>query len=182
MKKIIAVVADGFEETELIATVDCLRRLNVDVTVAGLEKLELNGAHNISLRADALLDELDPDNFDAIFLPGGLPGATTLYESAAVGCWIAEMNRAGKVVSAICAAPIVLAKAGLLDDKKFTMYPGFDSYLNGAKYSDAPAEIDGNIVTGRGPGAVYAFAGKLAAALGLESECRELFKGMFVEL
>ena len=92
------------------------------------------------------------------------------------------MDRAGKVISAICAAPIVLAKAGLLDDKKFTMYPGFDSYLNGAKYTDAPAEIDGNVVTGKGPGAVYAFAGKLAAALGLEAECCELFKGMFVEL
>ena len=182
MKKIIAVVADGFEETELIAVVDCLRRLNVGVTIAGLEKLELNGAHNITLRADALLDELTPEDFDAIFLPGGLPGATTLYESAAVGCWIAEMDRAGKVISAICAAPIVLAKAGLLDDKKFTMYPGFDSYLNGAKYTDAPAEIDGNVVTGKGPGAVYAFAGKLAAALGLKTECCELFKGMFVEL
>ena len=121
MKKIIAVVADGFEETELIAVVDCLRRLNAGVTIAGLEKLELNGAHNITLRADALLDELTPEDFDAIFLPGGLPGATTLYESAAVGCWIAEMDRAGQVISAICAAPIVLAKAGLLDDKKFTM-------------------------------------------------------------
>ena len=182
MKKILAVVADGFEETELIGVVDCLRRLKTEVVIAGLNKSELVGSHNITLKADALLDDLKPENFDAIFLPGGLPGATTLYDSVEAGCWIAEMNRSGKVISAICAAPIVLAKAGLLDNKKFTMYPGFDSYLNGAEYSANPAEIDGNIVTGKGPGAVYAFAGKLAEALGLKAECEELFKGMFVEL
>jgi 4-methyl-5(b-hydroxyethyl)-thiazole monophosphate biosynthesis len=94
MKKILAVVADGFEETELIGAVDCLRRLNVEVTIAGLDTLELTGAHNIVLKADALLDKLSPENFDGIFLPGGLPGATTLYESPAVGCWLDEMNRA----------------------------------------------------------------------------------------
>ena len=182
MKKMLAVVADGFEETELIAVVDCLRRLNVSVTIAGLTGCELKGAHNITLAADALLDDLKPEDFDGIFLPGGLPGATTLYESAAVGCWVDEMNRAGKIVSAICAAPIVLAKAGLLENRTFTMYPGFDDYLNGAKYTSDPAECDGNIVTGKGPGAVYAFAGKLAGALGLSAECAELFKGMFVEL
>ena len=182
MKKLLAVVADGFEETELIAVVDCMRRLGVNVTIAGLTAIELKGTHNITLSADALLDDLKPEDFDGIFLPGGLPGATTLYDSAAVGCWVDEMNRAGKIVSAICAAPIVLAKAGLLEKRRFTMYPGFDQYLNGAEYSSHPAECDGNIVTGKGPGAVYAFAGKLAGALGLEKECAELFKGMFVEL
>ena len=92
------------------------------------------------------------------------------------------MNRAGKVICAICAAPIVLAKAGLLDNKRFTMYPGFDRYLNGAVYTSAPAERDGNIVTGKGPGAVFAFSAKVAEALGLQTQCEELFKGMFVEL
>ncbi len=182
MKRLLAVVADGFEETELIAVVDCMRRLGVEVVVAGLSAVELNGAHQIALKADALLDDLDVEAFDGIFLPGGLPGAATLYDSVEVGCWVSEMNNAGKVVSAICAAPIVLAKAGLLVNRKFTMYPGFDSYLNGAEYTAAPAEIDGNIVTGKGPGAVYAFAGKLAEALGLKTECEELFKAMFVEL
>jgi len=182
MKRLLAVVADGFEETELIAVVDCMRRLGVEVTVAGLESRELKGAHNITISADALLDELVPEDFDGIFLPGGLPGATTLYDSAAVGCWLQAMNENGRVISAICAAPIVLAKANLLENRKFTMYPGFDSYLNGLKYTASPAECDGNIVTGKGPGAVFAFAGKLAGALGLEKECVELFKGMFVEL
>ena len=94
---------------------------------------------------------------------------------------VEEMNKAGKVVSAICAAPIVLAKAGLLEKRRFTMYPGFDAYLNGVQYTDRPAELDGNIVTGKGPGAVYAFAGCLAEAFGLSEECKELFKNMFVE-
>ena len=123
MKKVIAVVADGFEETELIGTVDCLRRLKVDVTIAGVEKIELKGSHNIILHADKLFSEVSAENFDAVFLPGGLPGATTLYDSAAVGKFIAEMNRAGKVISAICAAPIVFAKAGVLEGKNSPCIP-----------------------------------------------------------
>ena len=182
MKRLLAVVADGFEETELIAAVDCMRRLDVDVSIAGLKSQELCGAHGIKIAADALLDDLSPEDFDAIFLPGGLPGATTLYDSVEVGCFLEEMNRAEKVICAICAAPIVLAKAGLLDNKRFTMYPGFDRYLNGAVYTSAPAERDGNIVTGKGPGAVFAFSAKVAEALGLQTQCEELFKGMFVEL
>jgi putative intracellular protease/amidase len=105
-----------------------------------------------------------------------------LYDSVAVGCWVAEMNNAGKVVSAICAAPIVLAKAGLLAGRRFTMYPGFDRYLNGAQYSANPAEIDGNIVTGKGPGAVFAFSQQLTAALGLEKEFSAVSAGMFLPL
>ena len=85
-------------------------------------------------------------------------------------------------LSSIFGQGVLVVIAGLLEKRRFTMYPGFDQYLNGAKYSSAPAESDGNIVTGKGPGAVYAFAGKLAGALDLEKECAELFKGMFVEL
>ena len=89
------------------------------------------------------------------------------------------MERGGKIVSAICAAPMVLAKAGLLEGKQFTMYPGLDEYLPaGYRYESAMAVRDGRIVTGKGPGAVFAFAKELAGALGAETSA--LYEAMFV--
>ena len=86
-----------------------------------------------------------------------------------------------RVIAAICAAPFVLAKRGLLDDKVFTMYPGFESELNGLSYTSNLSEISGNTVTGKGPGAVFAFARSLAEALGLKEECEKLYQGMFID-
>lgn len=124
VKKIAIILADGVEETEFIAVGDVLRRLGMEVTVAGLHRLEVKGAHDFGLKADRLLAECSPAGFDAVFLPGGMGGALAMYNSVAVVEFVREMERSGKIVSAICAAPIVLAKAGVLEGKKFTMYPG----------------------------------------------------------
>ena len=129
MKKIAIILADGVEETEFIAVGDVLRRLGMEVTVAGLHRLEVKGAHDFGLKADRLLAECSPAGFDAVFLPGGMGGALAMYNSGAVVEFVREMERSGKIVSAICAAPIVLAKAGVLEGKKFTMYPGLGEYL-----------------------------------------------------
>lgn len=181
MKKIAIILADGVEETEFIAVGDVLRRLSMEVCVAGLSGIEVRGGHGFGLKADRLLAECPPAEFDAVFLPGGLGGALAMYESAAVIGFVWEMARSGRIVSAICAAPMVLGKAGLLDGKRFTMYPGLEKYLpEGCRPGPEPAVRDGRIVTGKGPGAVFAFAKELAAALGADTA--GVYASMFVQL
>ena len=180
--KLLTILADGSEELEAIAVIDIMRRCGIEVTVAGLSGVRIRAAHGTEIICDTVLEECETNSFDAVFLPGGLNGSLSFHDSGAVQTLLREMADAGKIISAICAAPIALARAGLLENKVFTMYPGFEEYLNGKIPTGNLAETDGKIVTGKGPGAVYAFAGKLAEALGLKAECEELFKAMFVEL
>ena len=180
--KFVMILAPGFEELEAVGTADVLARLGIHVVFAGLESLQVTGSHNMTITAGYKLSDMNTADYDGVILPGGLPGSTNLLNSDEVIRWIREMNGSGKITAAICAAPIVLAKAGVLKDGKFTMYPGFDSYLGGLHYTDAPAERDGSVITGKGPGAVFAFAAKIAEAAGAETEVNELFKGMFVRL
>ena len=179
---LVMILAPGFEELEAIGTADVLARLKINVTFAGLDSIKITGSHNFTIAAHHKLADLSASDYDGVILPGGLPGSTNLLESDLVIRWIKDMHLNGKITAAICAAPIVLAKAGVLNSGKFTMYPGFDSYLNGLQYSDAPAERDGNVVTGKGPGATFAFAAKIAEAAGLSAQVEELYKGMFVKL
>ena len=182
MKNVLLILADGFEEIEALGTADVLRRLGMNLILASLEEKCVTGAHGMKIIADTSLPEVVNDSFDAVILPGGMPGAANLDADDNVDKILQKAANGNWIIGAICAAPFVLAKRNLLNGKVFTMYPGFETELNGLAYTANPAEISGNIVTGKGPGAVYAFVGKLAEALGLEAECRELFKGMFVEL
>ena len=181
MKKALVIFADGFEEIEAVSAVDILRRLGVAVTTAALNWKRATGAHGMEIATDASLGEVCMDNFDAVVLPGGMPGAENLSKDREVCDLLKRSAEKGIVIAAICAAPFVLAENGILDHKKFTMYPGFDDRLNGLKYVDTPAVGDGNVVSGKGPGAVFDFMREVAIALGLEKECAELYKGMFVK-
>lgn len=181
MKKILLLLADGFEEIEALGTVDILRRLGFNVVTAAIKSGEVTGAHNIKVSADVVLQDVMRDDFDAVILPGGMPGAANLDADSNVSAVLNKAAENNAVIAAICAAPFVLAKRGLLNGRCFTMYPGFDDELGGLKYTDNPAEVSGNIVTGKGPGAVFAFARAIAGALGAGNECETLYQGMFID-
>ena len=181
MKRILLILADGFEEIEALGTADVLRRLEMAVTLAGLNSRSVTGAHGMVVTADCELCAVADDGFDAVILPGGMPGAANLDKSLLVDKVLKKAASNRQIIAAICAAPFVLAKRGLLDGKRFTMYPGFESELGGLTYTGEPGEVDGNIITGKGPGAVFAFAGAGAGALGKGVECEKLYQGMFID-
>ncbi|MBT8143274.1 MAG: DJ-1/PfpI family protein, partial [Gammaproteobacteria bacterium] len=125
MPTVLVPLAEGCEELETITIVDLLRRAGIEVTTAALGERNVTGSHDITIVADATLDDVASVDFDMIVLPGGLPGADNLQADSRIRELLSEMASAGRYVAAICAAPRVLAAAGLLDGKHATSYPGF---------------------------------------------------------
>jgi len=168
MTKAIVPLANGFEEIEAVTIIDVLRRAGVDVTVAGVSELDVVGAHGIRIQADLHLADAARDTYDAVVLPGGLPGATNLRDDPRVLAAVREVVDQGGTAAAICAAPIVLEAAGLLRGRRVTCYPGFGVDLRSAAdvVEDRVVE-DGQIVTSRGPGTAMDFALALVARLDL---------------
>lgn len=180
-KKIVMVLAPGFEEAEAVITADVLRRVGFDLILAGLNGLIVTGAHDIKITADAMLSELDTVDFDAVVLPGGLPGSMNLRNSDELMEFVHTIHAGGGVAAAICAAPIALARFGLTDGKKITAYPGFEEYFNGNMPTGRMTETDGLIVTGKGAGAAFEFAERIAVALGEGGRAAGVLEGMFVK-
>ncbi len=139
--------------------VDILRRGGVEVTMASINEDEtVASSHGVRVEMDAVLGEVKLMDYDAIILPGGMPGTIHLGESGAVKKALLAMNDAGKIVAAICAAPGVLGRHGLLEGKTACSYPDHECNLTGAAVSREPVVIDGNIVTSRGLGTAMEFA------------------------
>jgi protein deglycase len=173
--------AEGYEEIEAVTPVDVLRRAGVEVLVAGLGDKNIRGARGIVTQTDCLVSELNADELDLLVLPGGLPGAHNLRDSPLVIELIKKVHFHGKIVAAICAAPVALEKAGVLKDRHVTSYPSKESELTSCKkYTGSRVEIDGNIITGRGPGCSLEFSFALCEALGLSQQVSELKKAMIV--
>ena len=130
--KVIVFLADGFEEVEAITVVDYLRRMNISVDIVSITKENnVKGAHNIVIFADKTIDEIrDIDSYHGIIIPGGLPGATNLRDDDKVIEVVKRINGNGNLAAAICAGPIVLEKAGIINGKKVTSYPGFDEDID----------------------------------------------------
>jgi protein deglycase len=162
MATALVLLVDGFEEIEAVTIIDVLRRGEVTVTTASLGEKRVTGSHQITLEADALLDGVMVENFDALVLPGG-PAAKTLCEDARAQATIKRASAAGKLVAAVCAAPTALEAAGLLAGKRATAYPG--SPLPSAQQVDEQVVEDGNVITSRGPATTMAFALKLVERL-----------------
>jgi 4-methyl-5(b-hydroxyethyl)-thiazole monophosphate biosynthesis len=175
MKKIALLLADGFEEVEVVTPVDFLRRAGIEVILTSIGELNVTGAHNIVIKADITLTSL-PADIDGIILPGGMPGAANLAQSTAVIELVRKMNSDSKLVAAICAAPaLVLQSAGVLVGRKFTCYPGFEHLINNADFRTERVVQDGNIITSRGPGSAAEFSIALIEYL-LTKEAAELVK------
>ena len=160
---------EGFEEVEGLTVVDMLRRLGIDCDIVG-KKDYVSGSHNITVKSDRLLAEIMEEDYDAIILPGGLPGATNLRDDERVIDILKQMNKRKKIVAAICAAPIVLERAGLLEGKEFTAYPGFEEKIRGGKFKELFVVRDENIITSRGPATSMEFAFSVAEALGVNAD------------
>jgi protein deglycase len=163
MAKALVLLADGFEEIEAVTIIDVLRRAEVEVHVAALGGESATGSHGIVVLADGPLARVDASQFDAVVLPGGMPGAKHLSEDARVQQILREAAASGKLVAAICAAPTALEAAGVLSGKRATSYPGFK--LPSAQYSEDRVVEDGNVITSRGVGTALEFALKLVERL-----------------
>lgn len=182
MAKVYEFLANGFEDVEALAPVDILRRGGVEVvTVSITASHSVETSHGVTVEADRHIADVDLSDADLLILPGGMPGATNLMESEAVCSALKAQNEAGRLIGAICAAPMVLGKLGILNGKRATCYPGFDQYLDGATYTGEMVTVDGNIITGKGPGAAMAFAYQLLSAFVTEQEVDALKKGMIYE-
>lgn len=151
-------LAKGFEEMEAIAPVDVLRRAGVEVKMVGVTGKRVTGSHGISVNCDITIEEAVFHELDGIILPGGLPGTTNLEADETVSKFIDFAAENGKIIGAICAAPMILGHKGLLRGKNAVCYTGFEKELDGAHILDRPAVRDGNIVTSWGAGGAIDFA------------------------
>lgn len=152
-------LAEGFEEVEALTVVDVLRRGGCEVqTVSIMRGRVVTGAHGITVEADVLFAEADHDSCDMLVLPGGLPGAQYLQDHTGLEAQIKAFSRNGKKMAAICAAPMVLGRHGVLSGKRATIYPGMEERLIGAQATGESVTVDGDIITGQGPAKAMEFA------------------------
>ena len=172
--------ADGFEEIEAVTIVDVLRRGGVEVATVGIGSRSITGTHGMRIETDIADTDAAADGAEMIVLPGGQPGTDNLGESAVVARLIGECMAAGKWVAAICAAPMVLGRAGVLQGRRAVCYPGCEGALAGAQISGDNVVMDGNVITSKGPGTAAEFALTLLAALKGESAAAEVAAGMLL--
>lgn len=163
---VLVFLANGFEETEAVAPIDILRRNGQNVITVGIGEEVITSSHGITVVPDVTEADMSlMADIDMIVLPGGMPGTLNLEKSRTVQDTIDYCAANGKFIGAICAAPSILGKKGLLKGKKATCFPGFEEFLEGADFTGEPVEKDGNIITARGAGVAVEFGLKLVEAL-----------------
>lgn len=175
--KIYMFLADGFEETEALAPLDLIIRAGADIkTVSISESYTVCGAHDIKIQADLLVKETDLTDCDGLILPGGGKGTENFFASEAVKNAVKDAYEKGRLLCAICAAPTVLGRMGLLKDKTAVCYPGMEDMLFCKTLSKEPVVQDGNIITAKGMGVSYEFGLKITEYLYGSEKAAELKK------
>ncbi|MDD8048759.1 MAG: DJ-1/PfpI family protein [Thomasclavelia sp.] len=168
MKTLAVLCKNGFETIEALSTVDVFRRAGLDVRIVGMDSIEVVTSQKITIKADEVFSD-KIYQYDGVFVPGGLPGARDLRDDKRAIDLISKFNEEGKIIAAICAGPIVLEKARVIDNKKVTCFPGFEKELEHANFVDGLVVSDGNIITGKGPGASLEIGYTLCEAFGKDS-------------
>lgn len=176
MKPSYIFLTTGFEEIEAIATIDVLRRAGLNVVTVSVESSkQVEGSHGVVVTADTLLEANDYSDSSILILPGG---TVRLGEFDFLNKLLVSQNNAGKPIAAICAAPSLLGRLGILEGKEATCYPGFEEYLQGAKVVDKRVATDGNVITGRGPGCTVEFALKIVEVLLGQAKRQEIAEAL----
>ena len=179
MAKIYQFMAEGFEDVEALAPVDILRRGGQEIVMVSITGSEyVTSAHGVTLKTDALFDDVDLADADLLMLPGGLPGSTNLNAHEGLREALVKHYESGKRIAAICAAPMVLGRHGILRDRKATCYPGFEHYLPEGAYTGEPVTQDTNIITAFGPAAATDFAFAIARRLVPDEVVDKVKQGM----
>jgi protein deglycase len=158
MQKVLIPLADGVEEMEAVIPIDMFRRAGWDVVSAGMTAEIVKASRGVRLVADKLWKDISPLSFDILVLPGGAKGAKFLASSKDILATVRDFVKAGKIVAAICAAPLVLQEAGVLKGKKATCHPAVTEQMKVPDLLDDPVVIDGRIVTSRGAGTAFEFS------------------------
>jgi len=182
-KKVALFIENGSEELELIAPLDVMRRANLEVDVISANNEDfITSAHNVKIMADKKIEEINNIlDYDAIVIPGGMPGSTLLRDNKKIIEFYQTMYNSGKLVAAICAAPIVLSAAGITDDKEVTSYPGFDKEINCKTYnSEKAVVVDKNVITAQGPAVAILFGYEIVNYLLQDNTAEDVKQAMLV--
>lgn len=182
-KKVALFIENGSEELELIAPLDVMRRANLEVDLISANNEDfITSSHNVKIIADKKINEVNNIlDYDAIVIPGGMPGSTLLRDNKKIIEFYQKMYNSGKLVAAICAAPIVLSAAGITDDKEVTSYPGFDKEINYKNYnSDKAVVIDKNVITAQGPAVAILFGYEIVNYLLQDNTAEDVKQAMLV--
>ena len=171
---IVTLLANGFEEIEALTPVDILKRAGLNVVTCGISGLVITGSHGIKVQADLLPEDIDINEVDMLILPGGMPGATNIDSHPFTDVLIDAVLKKDGRIAAICAAPLVLGRRGLLVGKRATCYPGFEAELEGADVTSDGVVTDGNITTAKGMGVALEFSKELVRLVLGEAKAKEI--------
>lgn len=182
MINVLLFLAEGFEEIEALTVVDVLRRANIKCDTCSISDSEyVKGAHGIEVKSDTIIRKVDLREYGAVVLPGGMPGSTNLRDNGKVIHIVSDFYKRGKIVAAICAAPIVLEKAQIIKGNKITSYPGAIEDLTDCIYQEELFVEDKNLITSRGPATSIYFALKLVERIADKEKARKLKDGMMLD-